>query len=67
VTRATLLDLGGPPRRARDLGIPDEPTPELIRRARRGLGFADEPADVPAPLLAQPPRQLRLEALTLGL
>ncbi len=66
LTRATLLDLGAAPRRARDLGVADLPTPELIRRARQGLGLDEGPAAValalPAPAA---PRQLRLDALSL--
>ena len=66
LTRATLLDLGAVPRRARDLGIADLPTPELIRRARRGLGLDQAPDAVPLALPAPAaPRQLRLDALSL--
>ena len=41
VTRATLLDLGEAPRSARDWGVADIPTPELVRRAQRDLDLPD--------------------------
>lgn len=42
ITRASLIGLGEQPRRARQLGIADNPTPEMVRTARRGLGLEVE-------------------------
>jgi hypothetical protein len=55
VTRATLLDLGLAPRSARTLGIPEQPTPGLVQRARaRLLPVADMPAPLAERTLPQP-------------
>jgi hypothetical protein len=42
VVRASLIGLGQQPRAARELGLADAPTAELVRQARRGLGLADD-------------------------
>jgi hypothetical protein len=34
VARATLIGLGEQPRSARDVGVPDEPPPEMVRQIR---------------------------------
>jgi hypothetical protein len=44
VVRASLIGLGERPRQARTLGVVDEPTGEMVRQARRGLGLAVEDA-----------------------
>jgi hypothetical protein len=41
VVRASLIGLGEQPRAARDLGVADAPTAEMIRTARRGLGLEE--------------------------
>ena len=57
VTRATLLDLGLAPRSARRLGIPEQPAPALVQRARARLLPV---ADLPAPLAERPAPRPRL-------
>ncbi len=57
VTRQTLVDLGQRPRSARDLGVPDEPTPGDLYLARRQLRFdqpSDQPAFVDLPIFVRP-------------
>ncbi len=62
--RATLIGLGESPRGARMLGIADEPTSEMVRMARRGLGLDGE-AGAPSPVPFRTFRQARLmEAVT---
>jgi hypothetical protein len=49
VVRASLLSLGDQPRGARMLGVADEPTPDMVRKARRHLGLeAPGEPEVPA-------------------
>jgi hypothetical protein len=64
VVRASLVSLGEQPRGARMLGVADEPTPDVVRRARRSLelerGSADT-LDLGAPAFRQP-RLLELAA-----
>jgi len=47
VMRASLIGLGETPCSARLLDVPDVPTPEMVRTARRGLGLDDEEGDTP--------------------
>lgn len=42
VVRASLIGLGNRPRQARELGIADAPSEEMVRSARRGLGLDGE-------------------------
>ena len=65
VVRASLIGLGEKPRGARSLGVADEPTPEMVRRARRGLGLEDEEGaivELPFPSF----RQARLAEATIA-
>jgi hypothetical protein len=39
LTRSSLVDLGETPRSARDLGVPDVPTDNAVRRSRESLGL----------------------------
>lgn len=48
VVRASLIGLGEQPRGARDLGVVDDPSAELVRTARRGLGLDAEAEMEPA-------------------
>lgn len=41
VVKASLIGLGQRPRRARELGIADDPAGEIVRRARSSLGLAE--------------------------
>jgi len=42
LTKVTLMSLGDEPRNIRNIGIPIEPTPILVRQARKELGITDE-------------------------
>jgi hypothetical protein len=54
VVRASLIGLGERPRVARELGIAEAPTPEIVQRARRGLGLETETlAEVTSPRQAR--------------
>ena len=50
LARDVLLRLGDNPRSARDLGVPDIPTPDLVRQARNTIRPAAPPA-LPAEML----------------
>ena len=57
VTRQTLVDLGQRPRSARDLGVPDDPTPTQIQLARRQLRVdqtSEAPFLVDLPIFTRP-------------
>ncbi len=63
--KADLLAANVPTRSARDLGIPDEPMPELVRRARREIPEPDlfsQNGDT-APTLARSARSLETAAV----
>jgi hypothetical protein len=62
LARDVLLRLGDNPRSARDLGVPDIPTPDLVRQARGTLRPASAPP-MPEPLQR---RVSRLGALAVG-
>ena len=66
IIRSSLIGLGEEPRRARGLGISDDPPPAVVRRARRRLGL-DEPGGNDGGLVMQLPafRQARLLDLDL--
>jgi hypothetical protein len=53
LSRDVLVRLGDNPRSACDLGIPDAPTPDLIRTARRTLTLNALPEEPPPDLLQQ--------------
>jgi hypothetical protein len=53
VVRASLIGLGERPRQARELGVVDEPTGEMVRQARRGLGLEMEVEGAEGPGLRQ--------------
>lgn len=46
ITRATLLGLGERPRSARRIGVSDNPTPSMVRKARGRLGMDVEDVEV---------------------
>jgi hypothetical protein len=49
VARSTLIGLGEQPRSARAMGIPDKPTPVLVRTARGRLGLDESRQALPLP------------------
>jgi hypothetical protein len=51
LARDVLLRLGDNPRSARELGVPDIPTPDLVRQARSTLRPDSAPATPPAEML----------------
>lgn len=53
VVRSNLIGLGERPRSARGLGVADEPAPEAVSRARRGLGLETEAVAVEMPTRRQ--------------
>lgn len=57
VTKADLIGLGASVRSSRSIGVPDNPTPVEVTRARRALGLAGE---VKAAELTRSPRQLSM-------
>lgn len=58
IARATLLDLDEEPRSARDLGVADEPTAEMVRTARRELDIETQPQLIDTEPLERQSREL---------
>jgi hypothetical protein len=57
VTRSTLIGLGEQPRSARNLGVPDQPAPELVRTARGRLSLGESAQTLPLPGMPTPVRR----------
>jgi hypothetical protein len=57
VTRSTLIGLGEQPRSARNLGVPDQPAPELVRTARGRLSLGESTQALPLPGMPEPIRR----------
>jgi len=63
ICRATLLDLDEVPRSARDLGVADTPTIEMVRSARRELDIETQPQLIDTEPLERQGRDLGPKAL----